>query len=51
MDTLEQELCIKENEKCPLYDIEIGESPDDDNYIYHENSNVYYNNEKYNKEK
>ena len=24
IDTLNQELCIKENEKCPLYDIGIG---------------------------
>ena len=31
IDTLNQELCIKENEKCPLYDIGIGIPPDSDN--------------------
>ena len=48
IDTLNQELCIEENEKCPLYDIGIGLPPDPVNYIYHNNSNVYYNNENYN---
>ena len=33
IDTLEQELCIKENEKCPLYDIGIGNKSNDENYI------------------
>ena len=50
LDTLEQELCIKENEKCPLYDIGIGNKPDDINYIYNENSSIYYNNDNYTKE-
>ena len=50
LDTLEQELCIKENEKCPLYDIGIGNKSNDKNYIYDEISKVYYNNENYNKE-
>ena len=50
MDTLEQELCIKENEKCPLYDLGIGNKSNDENYIYDEKINVYYNNENYNKE-
>ncbi len=27
IDTLKQHLCIKENEKCPLYDIGIGLPP------------------------
>ena len=49
LDTLEQELCIKENEACPLYDIGIGNKSDDENYIYDEKSNIYYNNENYNK--
>ena len=50
IDTLEQELCIEENEKCPLYDLGIGNPPDKENYIYNEGySNVYYNNEKYDK--
>ena len=48
IDTLNQELCIKENEKCPLYDIGIGLPPDDTNYIYNNNSNVYYNKDNYN---
>ena len=47
LDTLDQELCIKENEKCPLYDLGIGKKSDNDNYIYDENSNVYYNNDNY----
>ena len=50
MDTLEQELCIKDNEKCPLYDAGIGNKSNDENYIYNETFNVYYNNENYNKE-
>ena len=49
LDTLEQELCIKENEKCPLYDLGIGNKSDDDNYIYDEYSNIYYNNDNYTK--
>ena len=32
IDTLNQELCIEENEKCPLYDIGIGLPPDPVNY-------------------
>ena len=48
IDTLNQELCITENEKCPLYDIGIGLSPDPENYIYDKNSNIYYNNDNYN---
>ena len=50
IDTLEQELCIKENEKCPLYDVGLGEQTDLDNYIFNEESNVYYNNDNYNKD-
>ena len=58
IDTLNQELCIKENDKCPLYDIEIGYPPNSNmyknlkiyipNYTYDKNSNIYYNNENYN---
>ena len=49
IDTLKQHLCIKENEKCPLYDVGIGIQNDLEHYIYNEGySNVYYNNEKYN---
>ena len=48
IDTLNQELCIKENEKCPLYDIGIGLPPNFTNYIYNNDSNIYYNNDNYN---
>jgi len=48
IDTLNQELCIKEEEKCPLYDIGIGEPPDNISYIYNKESNIYYNNDNYN---
>ena len=48
IDTLNQELCIKENEKCPLYDAGIGQKPDLDNYNYDNESNIYYNNDNYN---
>ena len=50
LDTLEQELCIEEYNKCPLYDIGIGNKLYDDNYIYSESANVYYNKENYNEE-
>ena len=49
LDALKQELCIEEHKKCPLYDIGIGNKSNDDNYIYNNYSNIYYNNEKYNK--
>ena len=48
IDTLEQELCIKENEKCPLYDIGIGSVSDLDNYHISEDSKIYYNKDNYN---
>ena len=48
IDTLNQELCIKDNEKCPLYDVGIGEHPDLINYIYNNDSDIYYNNDNYN---
>ena len=40
IDTLNQELCIKEDEKCPLYDVGIGNQEDTNNYIYDIDSNV-----------
>ena len=49
LDTLEQELCIKNTDKCPLYDLGFGEQTDSDNYIYDKDANVYYNKENYNK--
>ena len=48
IDTLNQHLCIADNEKCPLYDVGIGEPGNSEEYHYNEkNSNIYYNNEKY----
>ena len=49
MDSLEQELCIKETENCPLYDVGIGSAPDSENYNHISSANVYYNNGDYNK--
>ena len=49
LDTLKQELCIKETENCPLYEVGLGSSPDSENYNYVPDVNVYYNNENYNK--
>ena len=50
LDTLEQELCIKNEDKCPLYDVGIGQNTDTANYISKSETegNVYYNNEDYN---
>ena len=52
IDTLEQQLCILENDNCPLYDIGIGEENDihknNKDYIFHNESKIYYNNENYN---
>ena len=47
VDTLNQELCIKEDEKCPLYDVGIGTPPIYDKYIHHKGSNIYYNKDNY----
>ena len=50
IDTLEQQLCIKNTETCPLYDVGIGNPPDLINYIHKNdnNENIYYNNNNYN---
>ena len=48
IDTLEQELCIKDTENCPLYDVGLGVAQDTTNYINHED--IYYNNDNYNEE-
>ena len=48
IDTLNQELCIEENENCPLYDVGIGEQSDKTNYNYDIDSNVYYSKENFN---
>ena len=49
LDTLEQELCIKNTENCPLYDLGFGEQTDSINYNYNNDANVYYNKDNYNK--
>ena len=50
IDTLGQKLCIKDTEKCPLYDVGLGYQSDTDNYIINEgNSQAYYNKDGYNK--
>ena len=49
IDTLNQHLCIKDTEKCPLYDVGIGEKIDSSDYDYNSDANIYYNNENYNK--
>ena len=51
IDTLEQKLCIKNDDKCPLYDVGIGEINDYDNYEYKNNANIYYNKDNYKGEK
>ena len=51
IDTLEQKLCIKKNEKCPLYDIGIGDSKDAVNYHYNDKANIYYSNDNYSGDK
>ena len=48
IDTLNQELCIKEDEKCPLYDVGIGNQEDTNNYEYDIDSNVYYSKDNFN---
>ena len=47
---MEQQLCIKNDEKCPLYDVGIGEI-NNENYEYDNNAKIYYNNENYDGEK
>ena len=53
IDTLDQKLCIKEDEKCPLYDVGIGEQGDvpTDDYEYNSLAKIYYNKENYNGQK
>ena len=40
IDTLNQHLCIADNEECPLYDVRIGEIGNLEEY--EKNSNIYY---------
>ena len=48
IDTLNQHLCIKNNESCPLYDVGIGENKNLPDYNYNTDAKVYYNNNNYN---
>ena len=48
IDTLNQHLCIKDNEICPLYDVGIGNNYLSNNYNYNKDADVYYNNQNYN---
>ena len=47
VDTLNQHLYIKDDEKCPLYDAGIGSPNDYTNFNYMGDSNLYYNNDNY----
>ena len=51
IDTLNQTLCIKEEESCPLYDVKIGKEENSNGYIYDAFSNISYNDINYNGEK
>ena len=50
IDTLNQHLCIKSNENCPLYDVGIGDKKVSTDYDYNSNARVYYNNNNYNEQ-
>ena len=50
IDTLEQKLCIEQDEECPLYDVRIKTNEENFNDISYDkviNSNIYYNNLNY----
>ena len=50
IDTLEQHLCIKNEENCPLYDVGIigtDEPINKNHYIYNTNADIYYNDKSY----
>ena len=48
IDTLNQHLCIKNDENCPLYDVGIGDPGNSEIYIYNDkHSDIYYNNNEY----
>ena len=52
IDTLEQQLCMPQDEECPLYDVGIAEGnnyyKDNADYTYDESSRIYYNKNTYN---
>ena len=51
IDTLNQKLCIKDYEKCPLKDIHFGQNSDLYSYSYDSIYNISYNNDNYKEEK
>ena len=51
IDTLEQHLCIRNEESCPLYDVGIGKYNNSEDFKYNKgapDSDIYYNNNNYN---
>jgi hypothetical protein len=52
IDTLEQQLCMPQDDECPLYDVGIAEGnnyyKDNADYKYDEISRIYYNKNTYN---
>ena len=52
IDTLEQQLCMPQDDECPLYDVGIEEGnnyyKDNVDYTYDEASRIYYNKNTYN---
>lgn len=52
IDTLEQQLCMPQDDECPLYDVGISEGDnyykDNADYTYEVNSRIYYNKNTYN---
>ena len=48
IDTLEQELCIKDTQNCPLYDVSLNRPDDIDNYENDDTGKIYYNKDNYN---
>ena len=51
IDTLNQILCVKKEENCPLKDIHFGQDSDLNSYTYNSSYNISYNNNNYEGEK
>ena len=47
IDTLNQHLCIKDTDSCPINDIRIGKNSDSFLFYYHKDSNIYYDKDIY----
>ena len=49
IDTLNQHLCIEQDEKCPTYDLGLGDNKNSESYEYIDEAKVYYskNDDKY----